>query len=442
MHNKDATSHIFVSQDDYRRTTLKTRSIACLQIFVGFLAAINSFGFLTSFGVFQIYYPELLHTSASKVSWIGSTPIFVVSIASIISGRLVDTGHFRVAVIVGACLQVVGVFSASAAKGYWPVFVTQGIIMGLGSGLAYTPCIWVVATHFERRKMLAIAISSTGVPVGALMFIGVSKAIIPSYGIGPYLRGIGYILTATNVFIILAARPYQASEKPLPSPLVDFSAFKRLDFALFVAGASFNFLVSCFVPFYIPSFDKSALHHSTASNFNALLLFNACGIIGCILMSWLAEQILGPLPAFTVCILFNASATFGWLIVDSETALWTFAAYYGFFWHAMYALFIPAAASVILKRNGLGARMATCTAVTSIPILMGPPIGGAIVEGFGGGYAVAQLYAGTMYAIAAGLVGAAWYVQDATRAADDKRKIGVRRFLMRTFSRDVGRDGS
>ncbi|KAF2802230.1 MFS general substrate transporter [Mytilinidion resinicola] len=419
------------------------RSIACLQVFVGFLAAINSFGFLTSFGVFQIYYPELLGTSDSNVSWIGSTPIFVVSVVSIISGRLVDTGHFRVAVIVGACLQVVGVFCASAAKGYWTVFITQAIIMGLGNGLAYTPCIWVVATHFERRKMLAIAISSTGVPVGALMFIGVSKELIPSHGIGPYLRVIGYILIATNVFIIAAARPFEASEKSLNNGLVDFAAFKRLDFALFVAGACFNFLSSYFVPFYIPSFDKDALHQSTSSHLNALLLFNAFGIAGCILMPWFADQILGPLPAFTICILFNASATFSWLIVDSEGPLWVFAAYYGFFWHAKRALFISASASVILKRNGLGARMAVCTVVTSVPMLVAAPIGGAIIEGFGGEYAVAQLYAGTMYVIAAGLVGAAWFVQDMKRAANDRQKIGVRRFLMRTFSREGGsRDGS
>jgi hypothetical protein len=148
--------------------------IAWLQVLVGFLATVNSFGFISAFGVFQIHYPFSLYASPSQVSWIGSTPLFLLTALCVLSGRLVDAGYFYATVITGAVLQVIGIYCASVAKSYGAVLFTQGIFMGVGCGSMYAPCIWLVATRFERRKSLAIGIASTGAPFGALVFTGVS----------------------------------------------------------------------------------------------------------------------------------------------------------------------------------------------------------------------------------------------------------------------------
>jgi hypothetical protein len=113
--------------------------IAWLQVLVGFLATVNSFGFISAFGVFQIHYPPSLYASPSQVSWIGSTPLFLLTALCVLGGRLVDAGYFYATVITGAVLQVIGIYCASVAKSYGAVLFTQGIFMGVGCGSMYAP---------------------------------------------------------------------------------------------------------------------------------------------------------------------------------------------------------------------------------------------------------------------------------------------------------------
>jgi predicted MFS family arabinose efflux permease len=92
-------------------------------------------------------------------------------------------------------------------------------------------------------------------------------------------------------------------------------------------------------------------------------------------------------------------------------------AFAGFFWHGMQALFIAAVASVMFQRDGLGARMGTCAAVASVPMLVAAPLGGFVVQR--GGFEMALLHTGVMYATGALLIG----VRRWCRRGDERRRI-------------------
>ena len=61
---------------------------------LGFLLTVNAFGFISAFGVFQAKYIDTFLMSLSYISWIGSTPVFLLSFFGTTTGRLIDASYF------------------------------------------------------------------------------------------------------------------------------------------------------------------------------------------------------------------------------------------------------------------------------------------------------------------------------------------------------------
>lgn len=62
--------------DDPERHT--NRTIAWLQVLAGHLTIFNSWGYMTSFGMFQPYYVEMFRETPTNVAWIGTIGFFAV----------------------------------------------------------------------------------------------------------------------------------------------------------------------------------------------------------------------------------------------------------------------------------------------------------------------------------------------------------------------------
>ncbi|KAM3499930.1 hypothetical protein MY10362_006862, partial [Beauveria mimosiformis] len=91
---------------------------AWLQVLAGHLIVFNTWGYIISFGIFQPYYEQQLALDPSAVSWIDSVQICLVLLVGAFSGRLFDAGYFGQMLVVGALVQLVGIFAASAATRY------------------------------------------------------------------------------------------------------------------------------------------------------------------------------------------------------------------------------------------------------------------------------------------------------------------------------------
>jgi MFS family permease len=141
----------------------------------------STFGYQNAYGVYQDFYGQTHAGSASAISWIGSTQLFMLTSLGIISGKLVDMGYFRQTVFIGSFLYVFwlvliifnlrikesddnSLFMLSIAHTniYYQLFLSQGIGMGIGSGLIYIPCLTVLSHHWRARRSMAIGIVFSG----------------------------------------------------------------------------------------------------------------------------------------------------------------------------------------------------------------------------------------------------------------------------------------
>jgi MFS family permease len=142
----------------------------------------STWGYANSFGAFQAYYTEVLPQDPSTISWIGGVQLLLSLVIGTISGRLLDAGFFLPTFVVGMILQVLGIFLMSLSTEYWQLFLSQGVLSGIGAGIYFTPAVSVVNTYFDKRRALAIGLATTGNSAGGIVYPLLVRELIPKLG--------------------------------------------------------------------------------------------------------------------------------------------------------------------------------------------------------------------------------------------------------------------
>lgn len=155
---------------------------AWLQVLAGHLMCFVTWGLITSFGVFQSYYEEILGVVPSAVSWIGTMQIFTLLLIGTFSGRASDAGLVHEAVFLGTVLIVFGIFMTSLSTQYYQLFLSQGICVGLGMGILYMPGLSVPASYFKDKKSLAVGLIASGAGSGGLVYPAMVQQLLPRIG--------------------------------------------------------------------------------------------------------------------------------------------------------------------------------------------------------------------------------------------------------------------
>lgn len=73
-----------------------------------------------------------------------------------------DTGYTQQVLFVGTGLIVLGTALLSVCKEYYQVLLTQGICVGIGSGMLLLVSLAMLSMWFKKKKMLAAGVASTG----------------------------------------------------------------------------------------------------------------------------------------------------------------------------------------------------------------------------------------------------------------------------------------
>ncbi|KAI9146913.1 riboflavin transporter MCH5 [Paramyrothecium foliicola] len=213
---------------------------AWMSVVSGFFIIMNTWGVFTSFGVFQLHYTTTLDRSSSDIAWIGSFEVFILFFMGTVAGALTDAGYFRATVIAGSALILLGTFTTSVSTTYWQLFLAQGVCCGLGNGLVFTPSMTVISTYFTTKRALATAIAASGSTVGGLVFPSIVRTLLPTIGFGWTTRVIGFVQLVTLALALVTVKPGRI-DKGTKAPMVDWGAFRKLEYTLFAAG---SFLVS------------------------------------------------------------------------------------------------------------------------------------------------------------------------------------------------------
>ncbi|KAF7574689.1 hypothetical protein PtrM4_063130 [Pyrenophora tritici-repentis] len=243
---------------------------AWIQVLCTHLTIFTTFGFFTSFGVYQTYYENTLGIAPSTISWIGSIQVFLLFFLGTFTGCATDAGLFRPVYITGACFQLVGIFTLAECKSVWQLFLSQGVCLGLANGLQFCPSMALVSTYFVKRRAFALGFTALGSCTGGVILPVIVQQCLPSLGFPWTIRIIGFIMLLLNTVTIALYRTRLPPRKA--GPLVDWASFAELPYTLYCAGAFFSFWGLYFAFFYIGSYARNVLGATYQQSINLLLV--------------------------------------------------------------------------------------------------------------------------------------------------------------------------
>lgn len=309
---------------------------AWLQVAGSFLVFGNLWGMTFAFGTFQSYY-ELTYLpsySASSISWIGTISTFLLILGGIASGPLFDWGYFRSMLIAGALIETLAVMLLSLCTDYWQIFLTQGVMMGLGNGLLYIPGLALVGRAFRKHRAMAVGITTCGAPVGGIIYTLSFESLISHHTFGWSVRIMGFIMLATYLLAIplILYKVHNIGDISLSSgqtrKLFDKAALTDLPFWSFTSS-NFLIFVGYMVPFYfMASYGQTELGMSRSDANYVIVISQACSVVGRLAAAATAAKI-GVLIPWITCAVSSGVLCLGWAGVKSPGAFIAFAALYG-----------------------------------------------------------------------------------------------------------------
>ena len=127
------------------------------------------FGVSYSFAAFFASLAQEFQAQRADVSWVFGLSGLVYFVLGTLGGILADRwGPGRVCAA-GMVLIASGLLATSWASSLWMVYISYGLLVGLGIAFVYTPSIASVQPWFTVRRGLAGGIASSGVGAGTLL---------------------------------------------------------------------------------------------------------------------------------------------------------------------------------------------------------------------------------------------------------------------------------
>ncbi|XP_038133650.1 solute carrier family 16 member 6b isoform X1 [Cyprinodon tularosa] len=129
---------------------------------VFFMVEVSTYGVLKTLGVFLQDLMEEFQESTSRVSWVISISVFIFAFAAPVASLLSNRFGCRPVVMMGGFLMSLGMISSAFTRSISEMYITTGIVSGLGFCLSFIPTVTILAQYFSRRRALVTSIASSG----------------------------------------------------------------------------------------------------------------------------------------------------------------------------------------------------------------------------------------------------------------------------------------
>lgn len=365
-------------------------------------------GWSGSWGVLQaaILQTQPIQGSTTSLSFVGSLSIAICVCLGLASVRLSRMIGARYSMLLGVLMMGSGILSSSFTVDHLGgLFVTAGILFGVGGSITYTLSNSLPVQWFSSKLGTANGLVKLGGGLGATIMAIVVQALVDKVGIPWTFRVLGFVTFASGIPAALLIRERAPSNN---APFVDLSLFKSMPFCcLFLAGAVGTFAL--FVPpFFIPLFAHS-IGLSATTGAGTVAAFNACTAIGRLGAGFACDRF-GSTNTLLLTMALNAVSMFAiWPVSDTTGTLVIFAAINGIA-NGSFFVTMPTTIGRMVGPGQAAAGMGMAITGWTGGYLMGSPIAGILISATGAedSHAIAPYGAAIFYAGGVALASAAF----------------------------------
>ncbi|KAI7856836.1 major facilitator superfamily domain-containing protein [Circinella umbellata] len=331
----------------------------------------------------------------TQLSWIGSLWYCLCNITGPFYIYMASKIDDRYMLAVACILSSLAMMLASITNEVWQLYITQGVMSGVGASLAWFSCMRGPQMWFSKYRGLAVGITMSASGAGGLSFSYIAGACFETIGYRWALRIIGFI--QLGLLAVSSATCWRLNPPRKNIPIVDIQDLKNKKFLVLF----FIHLIGNFA-FYIPSgFVPSYARHLELDSFmrsNLSAIMSAIMFVGKISVGFAGDYV-GRFNMAVICGLMACVAHLAvWTTATSAGSMWAFVILYGIFgggYIAMITAVITEVVGIDHLESGTGwAFFAWCFGG-----LFGQPLASAIVESGSDGenYRGAVIFAGCLF---------------------------------------------
>uniref|UniRef100_A0A3P8UFN1 Monocarboxylate transporter 7 n=1 Tax=Cynoglossus semilaevis TaxID=244447 RepID=A0A3P8UFN1_CYNSE len=408
-----------------------------------FLVEVFTYGTIKSFGIFlQDLMTEFGETN-SRVSWIVSICVFVMTFNAPLSSVMTNRFGFQLVVMLGGILITSGTIATSFTTSINQMYLTYGLVAGLGYCLTFLPTVTILSQYFSRRRSLVTAVASTGESLSMFALAPAFSALRDHIGWRKTIVVIG-ALQSTIIICGALLRPIiikdrisqkmdldneltqgcvstgdfgvqslkdtgsgkEARMSQKVTKLLDFSILRECNFILYCLFGLFATLGFFAPQLYVVELsvsrgvgrDRAAYMLSTMAVSEILGRFS----IGWVLTRNRLRK--HKLLVILVCVIIMTADLVGFTLVREFYGLAVCCAVYGFFMGTLACTHIPLLAEDdVVGIDKMPSAAGVYVFIQSFAGLAGPPLGGVLVD-------MTQNYGSAFYSCAAGMAVSAFFL--------------------------------
>ncbi|XP_074011130.1 monocarboxylate transporter 9 isoform X1 [Numenius arquata] len=184
-------------------------------VVVSFFTQFLCYGSPLAVGVLYLEWLDAFGEGKGKTAWVGSLANGIGLLASPVCSICVSSFGARPVAIFSGFMVAGGLMMSSFAPNIYFLYISYGIVVGLGCGLLYTATVTITCHYFDKRRGLALGLISTGSSVGLFIYAALQRELIDLYG----LDGCLLIVGALSLNILACGslmRPLDSSDSPPP----------------------------------------------------------------------------------------------------------------------------------------------------------------------------------------------------------------------------------
>ncbi|KAL9536998.1 hypothetical protein MBANPS3_012177 [Mucor bainieri] len=375
---------------------------AWLAVFGGFCGMTAIYGVNYTWGVFLNYYNEnVFPGQMNQLSWIGSICVALFFIIGPINEWITCKLGYTKMLAIGTIMCPLGLMLASISHEMWHLYLTQGVMFGIGASFIFFPCMQIPQTYFTSKRGLAVGCSMCGSGIGGLIVSNIVQAAIVHLGYRWSLRIAGFVCFGFCLVAMLLVKPPKAAKMEQESFSELFQKQKKLLKNVQFQIMLLMVLITCFgyltPAFYLASYAESiGLDPWIGTNLGAIMC--AVNAVAMLSSGWLGDRI-GRLNCLFVFTFLSGIFTLAiWTTAKSSAAIWVYAVLYGYTGAAyltMYGSSLPEVAGYdnITAANGL------LYFASTFGYMFGSPITSAIISTGPNGYIYAAVYCGLLMSV-------------------------------------------
>ncbi|OAQ78106.1 monocarboxylate transporter [Purpureocillium lilacinum] len=310
-------------------------------------------GVIYSWGILQSRIADDTGMSLTSLTFVGSLATSFMCSICIFVGKAIRRFGYRRTAMLGALLLGLGEFLSSWFSGHLgALFVTHGILFGVGGGLTILPCSTAPLKWFRRRRGLATGVVFGGGSLGAAVMGVATNELVQNVGVAWTFRILGFLLWAICLPAACCIRQPPSSGPSIPK--LQWHRWKDPEFLIILVGSA----VACFPlfipPYFIPIFAR-AISHSSWTGIIALSVWNIASTVGRVCAGFAADSFVGPINSFIISLfLCGVSALAIWPFASSIGVLSVFSVVNGIGCGSFFSLFPTCLGAVFGPENTMG----------------------------------------------------------------------------------------